>query len=66
MKVPDVLGTESVQITDLAPEPIASEVNDLTYLGVAPEVKIAGASRIGESSLVVPQIIAAIIIFIIH
>uniref|UniRef100_A0A915PG03 Ubiquitin-like domain-containing protein n=1 Tax=Setaria digitata TaxID=48799 RepID=A0A915PG03_9BILA len=38
-KVEDILGTEEVVITELKPEIIEKEVDDLSYLGVAPEAK---------------------------
>ncbi|VDN89707.1 unnamed protein product [Brugia pahangi] len=38
-KILDILGTDNVIITDLKPETTLKEVDDLSYLGVAPEAK---------------------------
>lgn len=38
-KIHDILGTDDFIITDLKPEITSKEVDDLSYLGVAPEAK---------------------------
>lgn len=38
-KIVDILGTEDVVITDLKQEITLKEIQDLSYLGVAPEAK---------------------------
>lgn len=40
-RVKDILGTDDFIITDLQPEKTFMEIDDLSYLGVAPEAKRA-------------------------
>ncbi|VDO51056.1 unnamed protein product [Brugia timori] len=62
-KILDILGTDNVIITDLKPETTLKEVDDLSYLGVAPEAK--RTVRMFVTSSVLYYIVISVALFII-